>query len=83
MKQLQYSPMAVADMGISLFAIEKGFMDDVELNKVLAFEAGLLEHFSGTNAELRNKINETGGYDKDIEAGLTKVVEDFKANGVY
>ena len=35
------------------------------------------------NPELRNKINETGGYDKDIEAGLTKVVEDFKANGVY
>ena len=83
MKQLQYSPMAVADMGISLFAIEKGFMDDVELNKVLAFEAGLLEHFTAKNAELRNKINETGGYDKDIEAGLTKVVEDFKANGVY
>jgi F-type H+-transporting ATPase subunit alpha len=83
MKQLQYSPMAVADMGISLFAIEKGFMDDVELNKVLAFEAGLLEHFTAKNAELRNKINETGGYDKEIEAGLTKVVEDFKANGIY
>ena len=83
MKQLQYSPMAVADMGISLFAIEKGFMDGVELNKILAFEAGLLEHFTAKNAELRNKINETGGYDKDIEAGLTKVVEDFIANGVY
>ena len=83
MKQLQYSPMSVADMGLSLFAIEKGFMDDVELNKVLDFEKGLLDHFAAKNSDLRNKINETGGYDGDIEAGLKSVVEDFKANGVY
>ncbi len=83
MKQLQYSPISVADMGLSLFAIEKGYMDDVELNKILGFEKALLDHFAAKYEELRGKINATGGYDGDIENGLKQVVEDFKANGAY
>ncbi|EDY87007.1 ATP synthase F1, alpha subunit [gamma proteobacterium HTCC5015] len=83
MKQLQYSPMSVADMGLSLYAIEKGFMDDIELEKVLDFEKGLLDHFASTAGELRNQINETGSYGDEIEGGLKKVVEDFKTNGAW
>ena len=42
MKQKQYSPMSVADMAISLFAADRGYLDDVALNKIGDFEAGLL-----------------------------------------
>ncbi|MGM0564861.1 MAG: F0F1 ATP synthase subunit alpha [Pseudomonadota bacterium] len=83
MKQLQYSPMSVADMALSLFAIEQGFMDDIDLEKILAFEKGLLDHFASTASDLRNQINETGSYDDEIQSGLKKVVEDFKTNGAW
>jgi F-type H+-transporting ATPase subunit alpha len=42
MKQKQYSPMSVAEMGVSLFAVDRGYLDDVPLNKIGDFEAGLL-----------------------------------------
>ena len=38
MKQKQYSPLNVADMGVSLFAVENDFMDDVELEKIGALK---------------------------------------------
>lgn len=83
MKQLQYSPMSVADMALSLFAIEKGFMDDVALDKILSFEKGMLASFATDFKELRDKINQTGGYDDEIEAGLKQVVEAFKSTGSF
>ncbi|TRX58121.1 F0F1 ATP synthase subunit alpha [Thalassomonas sp. M1454] len=83
MKQKQYSPMSVAETGVSLFAAEKGFLNDVELNKIVDFEASLLTYANNEHAELMATINETGNYDKDIEAGLTKLLESFKATQTW
>ncbi|WNC72383.1 F0F1 ATP synthase subunit alpha [Thalassotalea psychrophila] len=83
MKQKQYSPMSVAETGISLFAAEKGFLNDIELTKIVDFEAALLTYANNEHAELMATINETGNYDKDIEAGLTKVLESFKATQTW
>jgi len=82
MKQKQYSPMSVADMAISLFAADRGYLDDVPLNKIGDFEAGLLAFARANQAGLVDQINVKGDYNDEIEAGLKKVVEDFKTHYV-
>ena len=80
MKQKQYAPMSVAEMGISLFAVDRGYLDDVPLNKIGDFEAGLLAYARANDAALVAKIDATGDYNDEIENGIKKVVEDFKAH---
>ena len=83
MKQPQYTPLSVAEMAVSLFAANEGYLDDVEVNKVVDFEAALHAHAKSKFPELLDRINETGDYNDEIAAELRKLVEDFKANGVY
>jgi F-type H+-transporting ATPase subunit alpha len=78
MKQKQYAPFSVAEMGVALFVVEKGYLDDIPLNEISAFEASWLDYMHTNHAELMHSINETGAYDNDIEASLKKAVEDFK-----
>jgi F-type H+-transporting ATPase subunit alpha len=82
MKQKQYSPMSVAEMGISLFSVDRGYLDDVPLNRIGDFEAGLLAFARANYADLVDKINAAGDYNDEIESGMKKVVEDFKAHFV-
>ncbi|MDG1815655.1 MAG: F0F1 ATP synthase subunit alpha [Glaciecola sp.] len=77
MKQNQYAPLSVADMALSLFAIEKGFLKNVELNKVLDFEASLHSYMGAEHAELVATINETGNYNGDIEKQLNDALTKF------
>ncbi|WP_355660598.1 F0F1 ATP synthase subunit alpha [Halomonas salifodinae] len=79
MKQLQYSPMSVAEMAISLYAANEGFLDDVDVSKVLDFERALHAYMKAEHAELIDKINQTGGYDDEIQNGLKAGLEKFKA----
>ncbi|MEX1081905.1 MAG: F0F1 ATP synthase subunit alpha [Halofilum sp. (in: g-proteobacteria)] len=83
MKQHQYSPLSVGEMAVSLYAANEGYLDDVEANKVVDFEAALHSHVRSKYADLVNKIDETGDYDDEIQSGLTKALDDFKANGVW
>jgi F-type H+-transporting ATPase subunit alpha len=83
MKQKQYSPLSVADMAVSLFAANEGYLDDVDIKKVVDFEAALHAYMKSNQVELRNRINETADYNDEIEAGLRKAVEDFKANHAW
>ena len=79
MKQKQYAPMSIADMSVSLYAAERGFLTDVEVNKVGAFEAALLAFFKRDYAELMAKINEKGDFNNDIDASIKEGIEKFKA----
>ncbi len=79
MKQNQYSPMSIAEMGVSLFAAEKHYLDDVEVNKVLPFEKALHAYMASEHADLIAQINVNGDYTKDIEAALKSALEQFKA----
>jgi F-type H+-transporting ATPase subunit alpha len=83
MKQKQYAPLSVAQMAISLYAANEGLIDDVPVNKVVAFEAAMHIHVKSNNADLLDKINESGDYNDDIVAAMKTAIEDFKANGVY
>ena len=83
MKQSQYTPLTVAEMGVSLFAVAKGYLDDIDLNKISAFESALQGFMKSSHSELLDKINESGDYNDDIEARLTAAVDDFKANNSW
>ena len=83
MKQKQFSPMSVAEMAVSLFAAEKGYLNDVEINKIVDFEAALLTYVNGEHAELMAKINESGNYDKEIESGLAAALDTFKSTQTW
>ncbi len=83
MKQKQYSPLAIADMAVSLYAADRGYLDDVELEKIIVFETALLSFMNSDKAELMNKINETGAYDDDIDAAIKAGIEEFKANHTW
>jgi F-type H+-transporting ATPase subunit alpha len=82
-KQNQYSPLSVGEMAVSLYAVDNGYVDDVEVNKVVAFEAGLHDYLRSSEKELMDEINSTGAYNDDIEAGIKKAIESFKANNVW
>ncbi len=77
MKQKQYSPMSVAEMALSLYAVNGGFFDKVPRDKVVAAEAQL-QAFAKTNAgALLKSINDKPDLSKENDAALKKVCEDF------
>ena len=80
LKQSQYSPLPISLMAASLFAVNKGFMDDVDVKKVLAFEHGLHAHLKDKSAALLAKLESTQALDKEAEAELTAAVTAFKKN---
>jgi F-type H+-transporting ATPase subunit alpha len=65
-------------MAASLFAVNKGYFDDIDVKKVLAFESGLHGYLKTQQAALLSKIEETKQLDKDGEAALAAAVADFK-----
>ncbi|BBP02486.1 F0F1 ATP synthase subunit alpha [Sulfuriferula nivalis] len=83
MKQNQYAPMNVAEMALTLFAVNKGYMDDVEVKKVLAFEAALASYVKSKHGDLMDKMQSTGDMPADVEATLIKAIEEFKSSAVY
>jgi F-type H+-transporting ATPase subunit alpha len=83
MKQKQYAPLSVGDIGVSLFAVEKGFLKDVELPKILDFESALHSYMASEYADLMKTINETGNYNDDIESQLNDALTKFKATQTW
>jgi F-type H+-transporting ATPase subunit alpha len=83
MKQKQYTPMSVAEMALSIYAVNNGYMDKVELKKVVAFEAAL-QGFAHTNYQsMLDDINKQPKLTKENEAAMKKCIEDFVATGTY
>jgi F-type H+-transporting ATPase subunit alpha len=83
MKQPQYQPLSVAEMAISLFAANEGFIDDVEVDKVGSFEAALLSNMKSNQADLMAKINDTGDFNDDIAGEMRTAIESFKKTGSW
>ncbi len=83
MKQAQYSPMSVAEMAITLFAVNNGYMDGLEVKKVLAFEAALQAYIKDKHKGLVDAINASGEMTGDNEGALKSAIESFKQTAVY
>jgi len=80
LKQAQYVPMTVIDQVISIFAGSKGFMDDVPVNQVGAFEKGLLAHMKGAGSAVRDELTKLKDIDKTMEGKLGDEIKKFKAS---
>ena len=83
MKQKQYAPMAIASQALSIYAVNEGYLDDVPVAKIGAFEEALHAHFANTAGELMGKINSTGNWNEEFEAAFKKGIEEFKATGSW
>ena len=83
MKQKQYSPLTVGEMAVSLYAVNEGYIDDIEVSQVVDFEAAMHSHIREKFGALLDKINATGEYNDKIEAGLKEAIDDFKRSGTY
>ncbi|MFT5176214.1 MAG: F-type H+-transporting ATPase subunit alpha [Gammaproteobacteria bacterium] len=83
MKQKQYSPMSVAQQAVSLYAVERGYLDDVELQKVGDFEAALQAYMTADQAELMSSINDDPKLSDDAEAKLKAAVDTFKSDHTW
>ena len=83
MKQKQYQPLSVAEMALSLFAVNEGLVDDVPTNKVVSFEAALHAYARENAKPLLEKIDSSGDYNDEIAAEFKKLIEGFKTTGAY
>jgi F-type H+-transporting ATPase subunit alpha len=82
MKQAQYSPLQVSDMAVSLYAVNQGYLDDVDGARILAFEAGLQQFMRQQYGALMDKIQSTKDLDKEGEAEMATAVAAFKKTWV-
>lgn len=82
LKQKQYMPLSVAEIAVSLFAVDRGLLDDVELSKIVPFAEELLNYMRSTHASLLEKINKTCDYNDEIAGELSKAIEKFKSTQI-
>ena len=83
MKQPQYTPLTVAEMALSLFAANEGYLDDVDTKKIVEFEHALHAFANGSHKALLDEVNKKAGWDDDTAAKFHDVLKAFKANGVW
>jgi F-type H+-transporting ATPase subunit alpha len=83
MKQKQYAPMSVASMAVTLYAVDRGHIDEIELSKVGDFEAALQSFMSSEHASLLDSVNENPDWNDEVEAKFKTAVEAFKSTGVW
>ncbi|NQY51596.1 MAG: F0F1 ATP synthase subunit alpha [Piscirickettsiaceae bacterium] len=78
MKQPQYHPLSIAEISVSLFAANEGFIDDIVVNKVSAFELVLLSNMKSQYPDLMSKINETGEFGVEISEVMRSAIDKIK-----
>ena len=83
MKQPQYQPMSVAEMALSLYAVNEGHFDDVEVNKVVDCEAAMQAYVKSNNSDLLDAINADPKYSDEVVGKMKAAVEEFKKNGSW
>ena len=82
LKQAQYAPLSISLMAASLYAVNKGYLDDVEVKKVLSFESGLHSYLKDKHAALLTQLEADRAFDKEgkLEAELAGAIQAFRKN---
>ena len=83
MKQKQYSPQSIAEMGVMVYAADNGYLQAVEVNKIGDFEAALLSYMKAEHGDLMDQINQSGDYNDDIGAGFKAALDKFVATQTW
>ena len=78
LKQPPYSPMSVAEMALSLFTVDKGYLDDVELKKIVAFSQALMSYAHDKYQSVLDEINEKPVLSEEVENSMHTMVKEFK-----
>jgi len=83
MKQPQYQPLQVNEMALTLFGVNRGYYDDVPVEKALAFESALRQFMRTKYASIMDKMEQTKDMTADDEKALAAAIDDFKKTGTY
>jgi F-type H+-transporting ATPase subunit alpha len=83
MKQKQYAPMSVAEMALSIYAVNNGYIDKVDIKKVGAYEAGLQAFAKTSHKAMLDNITKNPVLSDDNAAALKKCCEEFATTGTY
>ena len=83
MKQKQYAPLSIAEMGVLLYAGNEGYLQDVEVAKIGDFESALLGYMRSECADVMQAIEADGGWDDDREATFKSAIETFKSTQTW
>jgi len=83
MKQAQYQPMQVSEMVLTLFSVNNGYFDDIDIKKALAAERSLRDYVRSKYMALINGIEEKKDISADDEKALKAAIDDWKKNGSY
>ena len=83
MKQAQYHPQQVWEMAVTLFAVNNGFFNDIDVKKAIAAERSMRDYVKSKYAELIARIEKTSDLTADDEKTLKNAIADWKKNGSY
>jgi len=83
MKQKQYAPMSVAEMGVVLFAVSEGYVADVPVDRVLDFERDLLAYMNTEHGEWMAEITASGDHNDEIVEYMKAALDKFQASHSY
>ena len=83
MKQPQYEPLQVWEIALTLFAVNNGYFDDIDVKKALSAERAMRDYIKGKYPDLVKRIEETKELSKEDEYQLHLAVKDWKANAIY
>ncbi len=83
MKQKQYSPMSVSEMGLMVYAVNEGFLQDIEVAKIGAFESALLSFANSEYGDTMKAIAESGDWNDDYEAVFKEAIKKFKSTQTW
>lgn len=83
MKQRQYSPQSVAEMGLLIYASNEGFLQDIAVNKISDFQDALLSFAHSEIGQLMADLVISGDWNKDIETQFKACLEKFKSTQTW
>jgi F-type H+/Na+-transporting ATPase subunit alpha len=83
MKQPQYQPQQVWEMALTLFAVNNGYFDDVDVKKALAAERSMRDYIKEKYGAVCERIENTKDLSKEDEETLHEAVKDWQKNGTY
>jgi len=83
LKQSQYQPLPVWEQGVMLYAVNHGYLDDIDVAQILAFEKSFKDYLKSKHAELIQRIEDTQELSKDDDAELANAIAAFKKHGAF
>ncbi len=83
MKQAQYKPLQVWEMAVTLFAVNNGYYDDIDVKKALAAEKSMRDFVKETYADLVGRMEANNDLSDEDAAALKAAIEDWKKNGTF